>query len=106
MVFLLLTVAIVAEVFGSTMLKTSEGFKKIGPSVGLVIAYITAFYTLSIVLQSLALGTAYAIWAGAGTALTAVVGILFFREKSDWKKLNGIALITIGVILLNLGGNH
>lgn len=102
MIFLLLIFAILCEVFGSTMLKVADGFKKLLPSIGVVVGYTIAFYTLSIVLKSIPLGTAYAIWAGGGTALTAIVGMTIFKEKSDKKKIGGIALITIGVILLNL----
>lgn len=103
MSFLLLAIAIIAEVFGSTMLKASAGFKRALPSIGVVVGYMAAFYTLSIVLKTVALGTAYAIWAGAGTALTAIVGMTLYKESKDRNKISGIALITLGVILLNMG---
>ncbi len=103
MSFLLLGIAVIAEVFGSTMLKASNGFKKVLPAIGVVIGYMAAFYTLSIVLKTLALGTAYAIWAGAGTALTAIVGMTIYKESKDRNKIIGIILITVGVMLLNLG---
>lgn len=104
--FILLGIAIIAEVFGSTMLKASQGFKRLLPSIGVVIGYVAAFYSLSIVLRSVALGTAYAIWAGAGTALTAIVGMTLYKEKKDRKKIGGIILITIGVVILNLGSGQ
>jgi len=98
----ILAVAIVSEVFGSTMLKKSEGFKKIGASLGVVMGMGLAFYCLSIAIQTLPIGTVYAIWSGCGTALTTLVGILVFKEHFNIKKLIGIILIIGGVIALKL----
>lgn len=100
--FILLMTAVISEVFGSTMLKVSDGFKKILPTIGFVLGYGLAFYTLSIVLQYLPLGMSYAIWSGLGTALTAVIGITVFKEGLNSKKLWGLILIITGVILLNI----
>jgi multidrug resistance protein EbrA len=104
--FVLLLIAIVSEVFGSSMLKVSNGFRRIFPSIGIVIGYGIAFYALSLALKTLSLGVAYAIWAGLGTALTAVVGFTIYKEKFSSKKLLGLVLIIGGVILLNFGGVH
>lgn len=104
--FVLLLIAIVSEVFGSSMLKVSNGFRRIFPSIGIIIGYGIAFYALSLALKTLSLGVAYAIWAGLGTALTAVVGFTIYKEKFSSKKLIGLVLIIGGVILLNFGGVH
>ncbi|MED3574303.1 multidrug efflux SMR transporter [Cytobacillus praedii] len=104
--FVLLLIAIVSEVFGSSMLKVSNGFKKILPSIGIVVGYGIAFYALSLALKTLSLGVAYAIWAGLGTALTAIVGFTIYKEKFSSKKLIGLVLIIGGVILLNFGGAY
>jgi multidrug transporter EmrE-like cation transporter len=48
------------------------------------------------------LGTAYAVWSGVGTAVTAAIGIVAFHEKATWLKLIGVGIIIIGVILLNI----
>ncbi|MCG7336644.1 multidrug efflux SMR transporter [Sporosarcina sp. ACRSM] len=101
--YVLLSIAILAEVFGSSMLKLTEGFKKIVPTIGVVVGYVVAFYTLSLSLQTLPLGLAYAIWAGVGTALTALVGVVFYKEEMNLKKSVGILLIIGGVALLNSG---
>lgn len=101
--YVLLSIAILAEVFGSSMLKLTEGFKKIVPTIGVVVGYVVAFYTLSLSLQTLPLGLAYAIWAGVGTALTALVGVVFYKEGMNLKKSVGILLIIGGVALLNSG---
>lgn len=104
--YLLLAIAIIFEVFGSTMLKASNGFKKILPVVGIVIGYVLAFYTLSLSLKTLPLGLAYAIWSGVGTALTALVGIIIYKEGLSIKKLLGLGLIIGGVSILNMGWTH
>lgn len=105
--FAFLFISIISEVFASSMLKQTDGFKRILPSIGVLVGYGTAFYFLSLTLQSLAIGTAYAIWAGVGTALTAIIGVIFYKELMNRKKLYGILFIIIGVIVLNLaGGGH
>lgn len=106
-IFWFLLISIFAEVFASSMLKLTNGFKRFLPTLGVIAGYGTAFYFLSLTLQSLAIGTVYAIWAGLGTALTAVVGVIFYKEHFNVKKLVGIAMIIVGVVVLNLaGGGH
>ncbi|MFJ7951714.1 DMT family transporter [Lysinibacillus sp. NPDC096418] len=106
-IWVFLMISIVAEVFASSMLKLTNGFKRVLPTLGVVVGYGTAFYFLSLTLQSLAIGTVYAIWAGLGTALTAVVGVIFYKEHFNVKKFLGIAMIIVGVVVLNLaGGAH
>ncbi|UHA73640.1 DMT family transporter [Paenibacillus sp. 481] len=106
--FLFLAIAIVSEVIASTFLKVSNGFSKWLPSLGVVIGYGVAFYTLSLALQELPLSLAYAIWAGVGTALTAVIGIVIWKEHSNLKTFLGLALIIGGTVVLNFanGGAH
>ncbi|MBG9446074.1 DMT family transporter [Cytobacillus firmus] len=104
--YFLLALAIVSEVAGSSLLKAADGFKKLLPSIGVIIGYSVAFYALSLSLITLPLGVAYAIWAGLGTVLTALVGIFIYKENINGKKLLGLALIVGGVILLNSGGGH
>lgn len=104
--YILLFIAIISEVFGSSMLKATDGFKKLLPSLGVIIGYGLSFYGLSITLKTLPLGLTYAIWGGVGTALTALVGIIIYKENVDLKKILGFLLIIGGVILLNVGGVH
>lgn len=103
-VFLLLGAAILAEVIGTSALRASGGFTRLGPGVVVVLGYGAAFYLMSRVLSVLPLGTTYAIWSGVGTALTALIGWLYFRDAFAWTALGGIALIVAGVVVLNLGG--
>ena len=104
--YLLLALSIVSEVFGSSMLKATNGFKRLFPSLGVIFGYGIAFYSLSLALKTLPLGIAYAIWAGLGTALTAIVGITIYKENFNVKKFLGLVCIISGVILLNVGGIH
>ncbi|MFJ4961988.1 DMT family transporter [Streptomyces sp. NPDC088729] len=102
----LLAGAIAAEVAGTTAMKYSEGFTRLWPSLATVVGYVVAFTLLAQTLKTLSVGTAYAIWAGAGTAAVAAIGILFLGESAGAVKLAGIALIIVGVVVLNLGGAH
>lgn len=104
--YFLLAAAIISEVFGSAMLKVSNGFKRLFPSLGVVLGYGAAFYLLSLALKAIPLGTAYAIWAGVGTALTVLIGVIAFKEKINLKSGLGIVLIIMGVVALRLSGSH
>ncbi|OPH59037.1 quaternary ammonium transporter [Paenibacillus ferrarius] len=106
--FVLLAAAILAEVFGSSMLKMSNGFKKLFPSLGVVMGMGLAFYCLSLSLKVIPLGTAYAIWSGAGTALTALIGVVIYKEKLNLKNYLGLVLIIGGVVMMKLSvdGSH
>ncbi|MEU1125324.1 multidrug efflux SMR transporter [Streptomyces sp. NPDC005899] len=102
----LLALAIAAEVTGTTAMKYSEGFTRLWPSLVTVVGYVLAFALLARTLKTLSVGTAYAIWAGVGTAAVAAIGVLWMGESAGWAKLTGIALIVVGVVVLNLGGAH
>lgn len=105
--YVLLAAAIICEVFGSSMLKISNGFKKIIPSIGVILGMGLAFYSLSLALKTIPLGTAYAIWSGVGTALTALIGVIIYKEHFNLKKLIGLLLIIVGVVIMKLsGGSH
>ncbi|GGQ40389.1 DMT family transporter [Streptomyces mutabilis] len=104
--YLLLAGAIAAEVAGTTAMKYSEGFSRLGPSLLTALAYVLSFALLAQTLKVLAVGTAYAIWAGVGTAAIAAIGVLFMGEGMTVTKAAGIALIIVGVVVLNLGGAH
>lgn len=97
-----LTVAIIAEVIGTSALKAADGFTRLGPSLVVVIGYGTAFYFLSLVLRTIPVGVAYAIWSGAGVALIALIGWIVFRQALDAGALVGIGLIVAGVVVLQV----
>jgi len=94
--------AVLSEVIATTALKFSEGFTKVVPSVVVVAGYGLSFYLLSLSLKVMPIGTAYALWSGIGIVLTVFVGILLWREQVDWARGIGIALILIGILVINL----
>lgn len=102
--YLLLAVAIACEIFATSMMKASAGFTKFIPGILSVVVMGTSFYLLSQVLNQIPLSIAYAIWSGVGTALTALVGIVIWKETINMYTLAGIVFIIIGVVLLNLKG--
>lgn len=103
--YILLGAAILLEIFSTSMLKMSLGFTKIVPGLLFVAGMGLSFYALSNALLYLPLNTAYAIWSGLGTALTAIIGVFIWKESLDIYGLAGIFLIIAGVILLNLKAN-
>ncbi|WP_418155381.1 DMT family transporter [Actinoalloteichus caeruleus] len=107
MVYLLLAVAIAAEVTATVALRFSEGFSRLIPSIIVVVGYVIAFRTLAEVLKrGMPIGTAYAMWAGIGVAAVAVIGALFLGEQLTLVKIAGLVLVVGGVVLLELGGGH
>ncbi|WP_422660414.1 DMT family transporter [Paenibacillus sp. EC2-1] len=96
-----LSLAILLEVFGSTMLKLSEGFTVLLPSVGVVIGFLGSFTLLSFALKSISLSAAYATWSGVGTALTAIMGVFIFQEQFSFMKVAALILVIVGIVLLN-----
>lgn len=100
--YLLLGCAIVSEVIGSSFLVKSEGFTKLMPSIMVLVLFSVAFYLLSQVIKTIPLGIAYAIWAGVGIVLTAIVGYLIFKQTLDAPALIGIGFIVLGVVIINL----
>lgn len=102
MTFVYLVLAIVAEVIATSALKASLGFTRPVPSIVVVVGYGVAFYLLSLVLRTLPVGVAYAIWAGLGIVLVTLVGIVVFGEKPDLPAVVGIILIVAGVVTLQV----
>jgi small multidrug resistance pump len=105
MTWLLLAAAIVAEVTGTVALRLSEGFSRPLPSIVVAVGYITAFVLLSQVLQQgMPIGVAYGVWAAAGVALIAIIGVLFLGDRLTWLQGVGLVLVACGVLALEFGG--
>lgn len=102
----MLSGAILAEILATTSMKYSDGFTRLWPSVGTTVGYLIAFMLLALTLKTVSMGTAYAIWAGAGTAVIAAIGMVFFGEAVTAAKVIGVLLVIAGVVVLNLGGAH
>jgi len=100
--WLLLGLAILAEVLATSALKLTDGFTRPGPSLLVIAGYALAFYFLALALRSMSVGVAYAIWAGMGMALIALIGWAALGERLDGSGMAGIGLIIAGVLLLSL----
>jgi small multidrug resistance pump len=100
--YVLLAVAIIAEVVATSALRASEGFSRLVPSVIVVIGYGISFYLLSLTLKSLPVGIVYAVWSGAGIVLITLVAALLFKQIPDLPAVLGMGLIVAGVIVLNV----
>jgi len=102
MAWLILAATIVFEVIGSTMMKLADGFTHFWPSVAVFVCYGLALTGLTYVLKYIDLSIAYAIWSGAGTALIAVIGILYFKEPLTAVRVICLGLVIAGVVGLQL----
>ena len=102
MSWLLLMVAIVFEVAGTTCMKLSEGMTKILPTVLMLTLYVASFSLMAISLKGISVGTAYAVWSGLGTALVAMIGIVWFAEPVGTLKFVSLGLVIAGVVGLRL----
>ena len=100
--WIFLTLAIISEVIGTSFLKSTEGFTKLLPSIIVLAGYCAAFYFLSLTLDSIPIGMAYAIWSGVGIAAITVVSVVFFEQKLDFAAVVGMGLIIAGVVVLRL----
>ncbi|CAM4522863.1 MAG: multidrug efflux SMR transporter [Paenibacillus macerans] len=107
MAYLFLMISIASELIGTSMLKASQGFTKLAPSIITVAAFVCAFYFLSLSLKTIPLNAAYAIWSGLGSVLTVIISVLIWKEKINAGSIVGIALIIAGVVILQmLGPGH
>ncbi len=100
--WILLIVAIVLEVAGTTNMKLSEGFSKLVPSVLVLFFYALSIIALTFAVNRLEVSVAYAVWSGMGTALVAVIGLWFFQESLTSIKVVALGLIIVGVVMLHL----
>ncbi|WP_341528752.1 multidrug efflux SMR transporter [Nostoc sp. UHCC 0302] len=98
-----LLAAIIFEVSGTTCMKLSQGFTKLTPSILIFIFYGLCFTFFTLCLKKLEVSVAYSVWAGLGTVLVAIIGIIWFSESATLTKLMSIALIITGVIGINSG---
>jgi small multidrug resistance pump len=100
--WLLLALAIILEVIATSFLKASAGFTRPLPSVAVVAGYASAFYFLSLTLEVIPVGIAYAVWAGVGVVLITLIGWLFLKQPLDAPAIIGMTMIVGGVVVINL----
>ncbi|MBB5193340.1 small multidrug resistance pump [Silvimonas terrae] len=98
----MLVVSIIAEVTGTIALKYSHGLSRLLPTLGMGLCYATAIWLMGISTRVLPISTAYAIWAVACTALTALIGVIWFGEGVSVLKSAGLVCALLSLVLLNL----
>lgn len=97
-----LAIAIIAEVIATSALKAADQFTNLVPSIVVVAGYGAAFYFLSLVLKSIPVGIAYAVWSGAGVALITIAGAILYKQIPDIAAIIGIIFIVTGVLVINI----
>ncbi len=107
MPYVFLLAAITFEVVATSLLKSTEGFTRLWPTVATLTGYAASFASLAwAVKQDLPVGLAYAMWSGLGTAAIVAIGAVFLHEPITAQKIAGVLLVVGGVVVLNLGGAH
>ena len=100
--WLYLFIAIISEVAATSALKASQGFTRLLPSLLVIGGYGAAFYFLSLTLNAIPVGVAYALWSGVGILLVSMVGVVLYHQTLDLPAILGIVLIVAGVVVLCL----
>ncbi|QIM69562.1 DMT family transporter [Basfia succiniciproducens] len=100
--WILLAISILLEIIATSLLKLSDGFTKLIPTVGSMLLYGLSFYCVSIVYRTLPVGIVYAVWSGVGIVLTAIIAYFAFGQKIDGSGLVGMLLIVGGVLIINV----
>jgi len=104
--FLLLLVAIAVEVVSTASLPRTEGFRNLPWTAFVLGGYAASIWLLAVVVRTMSVSVAYALWSGIGTAAIAVIGATLLGEQWDAVKVGGLALIIVGVVVLNLHTPH
>jgi small multidrug resistance pump len=104
--FGLLFVAILTEVAATSALPRAQGFRDPAWTAFVLGGYAVSIWLLALVVRTMPVSTAYAVWSGLGTATVALVGFLWLGERMDWISVLALALIITGVVVLNLHGAH
>ncbi|MEX0754625.1 MAG: multidrug efflux SMR transporter [Actinomycetota bacterium] len=102
--WVLLGFAIATEVTATLSLRASDGFKRLGFSIVVIVGYGLSFWLLGLILRELPSGVVYAIWSGFGIAIIAVAGRFLFDDRLPIAAIGGIALILVGILTINLSG--
>ena len=102
MQYVYLLLAITAEVIATSALKAADGFSKPLPTLIVALGYGTAFFLLSLIVQTMPVGIVYAIWSGTGIVLVTAVAAVWLKQVPDLAAVVGMALIVAGVVIVNL----
>lgn len=99
--WLLLAVAVAGEISGATALRYADGFTRLWPTLTALVSFTIALTLVSRVMQTLPVSIAYPVWAGAGTAGVALVGVTVLDESFGILTALGVGLVIAGVVVLN-----
>ncbi len=102
MSYIYLALAVVAEVIGTSLLKSTDEFTKLTPTAVVVVCYIVAMWLLTLVLREMAVGIVYAIWSGLGIVLVTAVAAVYYKEIPDLAAIIGMVLIVSGIVVMHL----
>jgi small multidrug resistance pump len=103
---MLLVLAIGVEVAATALLPKADGFRDPLWSLAVIAGYALSIWLLALVVRSMPVSVAYAVWAGLGTAAVAVIGVVFLGEPIGWLKATSLGLIVLGVVGLNMVTSH
>nr|WP_203802108.1 multidrug efflux SMR transporter [Actinoplanes tereljensis] len=104
--YVYLLAAIAAEIVATSLMKSTEGFTRLWPTVVCLAGYAISLVALSQAVKGVPVGVAYALWSALGTAAIVAIGAAFLGEPITLIKVAGVSLIIAGVVTLNLGGSH
>ncbi|MGX7024484.1 DMT family transporter [Vagococcus hydrophili] len=102
--YLFLLVAILGEVLGTNLLKTTDGFTKLMPTIYTIMAYVISFYFLSLSFKTIPIAVAYAIWGAIGIILITLFSVIVWKEPLNLMTVVGLVLIISGTIIVNIYG--
>ena len=105
MAHMYLFIAIIGEVAATSALKAAEGFTRLLPSIVVIVGYGIAFFFLSLVLKTIPVGIAYAVWSGLGIVIITVIAAILFKQIPDLPAIVGMSFIIAGVVIINLFSN-
>jgi len=100
--YIYLAIAIAAEVVATTSMKAISSFSKPLPLFLVITGYGLAFWMLTLVVRSIPVGIAYAIWAGLGIVLVSIAAAFLYDQKLDLPAMLGMGLIVAGVVVIQL----
>lgn len=107
MAYVYLLFAIGTEIFGTSLLKATDGFTRLWPTMGCLGGYAVSILALSLAVQrGMNVSIGYAIWSGLGTTLIVLISVFFLHQPVSAVQIGGMVLVIAGVVALNLGGAH
>lgn len=101
-IYLVLAISVCAETVATTLMKSTEGFTRLFPSIIVIIGYAISFFGLSHVVKTMNVGIAYAIWAGAGIFLVSIMSFFVYKQRMDLPAMLGMLCIALGIVVIQV----